>query len=83
MTHRQDIFEHAVVKIMHPIVIVFAAIVLIWLVLHIVDMGKQNQTYTKFTTCVLSVPAHDRDQKQIDNCYNRVQKETGVNIDKY
>lgn len=44
---------------------------------------KTNETYTRFTACILSVPPKERTKDSIDNCRTRVAEDTGVEIKRY
>lgn len=46
-------------------------------------VGKENQTYSRFTACALSFPATSRTQEQIDYCWEVVQRDTGVTVKRY
>lgn len=53
------------------------------LVLTVSHLAKENETYQRYSSCVLSVPAPQRDQNKIDKCWDVVQKDTGVNVKRY
>lgn len=47
------------------------------------QLGKENQTFARFTSCVLSIPPLNRTQDRIDQCWTAVQKDTGVKVKRY
>lgn len=58
-------------------------ILFFFLSLRLGDIAKENQTYNRYISCVLSVPPAERDQAKIDNCWTAVQKDTGVQVKRY
>lgn len=44
---------------------------------------KENSTYLRFTSCVLSVPIADRDQTDIEKCYDIAEGLTGTQVDHF
>jgi hypothetical protein len=44
---------------------------------------RANETYTRFTTCVLSIPPRERTQSLIDRCWDRVIADTNVDVIRY
>lgn len=47
------------------------------------EVGRQNQTYTRFTACALPITVEERTQARIDQCWEAVQKDTGVQVTRY
>lgn len=64
-------------------IILASGIVFYLLALRLGAVAKENQTYNRYISCVLSVPAHDRTQRKIDRCWFEVQKDTGVHVKRY
>lgn len=46
-------------------------------------VAKQSATYNRFIACALSVPALERDQKKIDQCWVLAQSDTGLQVKRY
>jgi hypothetical protein len=47
------------------------------------QISREEGTYNRYTSCVLSIPALDRDKKKIEDCWARVQQDTGVEVKRY
>lgn len=47
------------------------------------QVGRENQTFARFTACVLSIPPFNRTQDRIDQCWTAVQQDTGVTVKRY
>jgi hypothetical protein len=45
--------------------------------------SRENNVYTRFTACVLSVAPAIRSDKSIDNCWNTVTGDTGTSPKRY
>ena len=56
------------------------AVLAYFLSLRLGDIARQNQAYDKFIACVLSVPALDRDENKISDCYDKAQNNSNVKI---
>lgn len=54
-----------------------------FLSLRLGDIAKENQTYNRYISCVLSVPPSDRDKAKIDHCWTAVQQDTGIQVKRY
>lgn len=49
----------------------------------ITELANENQTYTRYNSCVLSFPALDRDKDNIEACWTKVQQDTGFKVKRY
>lgn len=50
---------------------------------HATTLSRESETYSRYNSCVLSVPALDRDINKIERCWDKVTKETGVDVKRY
>ena len=44
---------------------------------------QEAGTYSRFTTCALSIPATARTQDEIELCWKRVQDDSGITVKRY
>lgn len=44
---------------------------------------QENNFYTRFQACVLTVAPSVRNEASIDSCYDQVEQQTGVKADRY
>lgn len=67
----------------------FPAFLLLWLVIfallawYIIGVAKRNEAYDRYTSCVLSVPALERNEERIEQCYQAAIDDTGVKVKRY
>jgi len=43
----------------------------------------ENNFYTRFQACVLTISPLVRNQQSIDSCYDQVEEQTGIKADRY
>jgi Mg2+/citrate symporter len=67
-----------------PLIIVGLGLLLtILLLLGLQERSKQDDTYLRFEVCSLNVPPTGKTQADIDRCWTRVEKSTGVTVDHF
>lgn len=67
----------------YPIVFILSVLTFIFIFSHLSKVGGQNQTYARYNSCALSIPALERDAARIEKCWSLVQKDTGTNVKRY
>jgi hypothetical protein len=61
----------------------FTGLLFYFLSLRLGVIAKENQAYNRYNACVLSIPAHARDESEIKRCYDAAEKDTGIKIKSY
>lgn len=62
----------------------FSSVILVtFIVTEVQRQTKRDGTYSRFTTCALSIPAEERGQDRIEDCWTKVQADTGVTVKRY
>lgn len=79
----EKILNKSITVFMFALVMFATALLFYFLALRLGDVAKENQTYDRYISCVLSVPSVERDQKIIDRCWNQVQEDTGREVKRY
>lgn len=70
-------------KIIIPLAILVSLAVFVYSYVRLGEIARQSQTYNRYTSCVLSIPALERDQSKIDKCWLIVQEDTGEKVKRY
>jgi len=70
-------------KIVVPLAILLSVMVFVVSYIRLGHIARESQTYNRYTSCVLSIPALERDQIKIDACWHTVQEDTGINVKRY
>ena len=47
------------------------------------ERTEQNEAYVRVTNCILSTPPAQRGQNDINHCYEKVEKDFGVKLQRY
>jgi hypothetical protein len=67
-----------------PYLIIFLGIVFALL---LIDSARQttreNNFYTRFQVCVLTISPLVRNEQSVNSCYDQVEKQTGIKADRY
>lgn len=83
MLTKTQLMNKAIILVMVLIALASSGVLFYFLALRMGDLARENQTYNRFISCVLSVPALDRDQAKIDHCWITVQQDTGIQVKRY
>lgn len=78
-----NLIDKAILVAIIGIILACTGILFYFLALRLGFVAKENQTYNRYISCVLSVPAGERDQIKIDSCWNEVQNDTGIQVKRY
>lgn len=79
----EETLNKAIVVTVAGIILCMSGMLFYFLSLRLGNVAKENQTYNRYISCVLSVPPVGRDQGKIDQCWTQVQKDTGIQVKRY
>jgi len=79
----KEIVNKTITAVIFCVAMVMTASVFYFLSLNIGVLVRENQTYNRYISCVLSVSSQDRTQSKINRCWIEVQKDTGVDVKRY
>ncbi len=65
------------------IIIAATGLIFYFLSLRLGSVAKENQTYNRYISCVLSVTPDQRDPAKIDYCWLQSEKDTGIKVKRY
>lgn len=77
------LLERTITILVIGIVLTMTGILFYFLSLRLGGIAKENQAYDIYISCVLSVPAGERDQSKIDSCWNSAERDTGLKVKRY
>lgn len=77
------IIEKVILKIALPVIALAAGVLIMFFLLDTRDTSKQNNGYVRVINCVISVPATVRTQQNIENCYEAVEKDLNITLQRY
>jgi len=67
-----------------PYLIVLAGIIFsVIMISQTSQQTKENNFYTRFQACILTIAPSVRTQKSVDSCYDQVEQQTGIKADRY
>ncbi len=70
-------------KVALPIIVVAGLLVVVALVLDTRGATTENNGYIRVINCVISIPATVRTQKDIEKCYETVESDLGIKLQRY
>ncbi len=70
-------------KIALPILAIAAMLLILVFVLGIKSKNEENNGYIRVINCIISIPATTRTQGDIESCYQTVENQTGVKLQRY
>ncbi len=79
----EDTLNKAILITVAGIILSATGILFYFLSLRLGSVAKENQTYNRYISCVLSVPPEGRDALKIKECWTLVEKDTGVQVKRY
>lgn len=77
------VISRAVTVLTILLIMAMTGLLFYFLSLRLGFIAKENQTYNRYISCVLSVPSNERDQTKIDSCWTTVQEDTGIQVKRY
>lgn len=77
------ILSNVISRTIIPLAILISLAAFLYSYVKIGEIARQSQTYNRYTSCVLSIPALERDQTRIDKCWTVVQEDTGEQVKRY
>lgn len=81
--HAKRIMNKIITVVIFSLLLVSTAVLFYFLTLRLGDVANENQTYSRYISCVLSVEAVERNQEKIDSCWDKVQADTGYEVKRY
>lgn len=70
-------------RIVIPLAILISLLAFIISYIRVGNIARESQTHNRYTSCVLSIPALERDKRLIEFCWKTVQEDTGVQVKRY
>lgn len=70
-------------KVALPLIMVAGVLLLVTIVLSTRSTSTENNGYIRVINCVISVPATTRTQADIEDCYQKVEKDLGIKLTRY
>lgn len=70
-------------KVALPIIVLAAILLVTVLILSTKTQTSQNNGYIRVINCIISIPATERTQGDIESCYVQVEKQVGIKLQRY
>ena len=70
-------------KVALPIIALAGLLLVTFIVIDARGTTTENNGYIRVINCVISIPATVRTQDDIETCYNKVEKELGIKLQRY
>jgi hypothetical protein len=75
--------DHFFQKIALPVIFIASVLVLFLVSSSANNTSAENNAYVRVINCIISINAVDREQGDIENCYQVVEKDLGVTLKRY
>lgn len=70
-------------KLALPIIAIAAVLLILAFVASTKSATNENNAYIRVINCIISIPAKNRTQGDIENCYISVEKDSRVKLQRY
>jgi Skp family chaperone for outer membrane proteins len=75
--------DRVISKIALPVMGLAAVMLILVFILSTRGQSKENNGYIRVINCIISIPATERNQGDIETCYQRVESEVGLKLQRY
>ncbi len=76
-------FKKTVLDVLPYAIVLIGIIFALFLISHSNKTAQENNFYTRFQACVLTISPSVRTQESIESCYDQVEKQTGIKAERY
>lgn len=75
--------EKIIAKIALPTIAIAAALIIVLFVASARATNNESNAYIRVINCIISIPATERTQNDIENCYINVERDLDVELKRY